>query len=298
MKLRRAHADRIQVNALTVDLEEYFQVSAFADAITAEHWAEFPSRIEQQTERLLKMLEESRARATFFVLGWVAQRHPELIRQIVAAGHELASHGWSHVRVRDQTPEVFRQDARQTRELLEDIGGVAVRGYRAASFSIGRDTPWAFDALAEAGYQYSSSVYPIRHDHYGWPEAPRLAFRPSPAGVLEIPIATVRLLKGTFPCGGGGYFRLLPYAVSRWGLERFNREDRAPAVFYLHGWEMDPEQPLPLGISVRARLRHRVNLKRMQRKLTRLLADFRWDRIDSVFSEAPASTAPDLARAS
>src|SRR4051794_16402835 len=172
MMLRQRRADRIEANALTIDLEEYFQVSAFADAISPKHWAEFPSRIELQTERLLTMLKESRARATFFVLGWVAQRHPRLIGDIVAAGHELASHGWAHVRVRDQTPEVFRQDALKTRELLEDIGGVPVLGYRAASFSIGRNTPWAFDILAEAGYQYSSSIYPIRHDHYGWPQAP------------------------------------------------------------------------------------------------------------------------------
>jgi polysaccharide deacetylase family protein (PEP-CTERM system associated) len=298
MNPRSAHADRVPSNALTIDLEEYFQVSGFADAIHTECWAQIPSRIELQTEALLKLLDETGTQATFFVLGWLAQRHPALIRRIVSAGHELASHGWAHVRVRDQTPQAFQQDARQTRELLEEIGGVPVIGYRAASFSIGRDTPWAFEALAKAGYRYSSSVYPIRHDHYGWPDAPRLAFRPAPAGVLEIPIATVRFLTGTLPCGGGGYFRLFPYAVSRWGVRRFNREDRAPAVFYLHAWELDPEQPIPAGISTKARLRHRINLKGTQRKLRRLLTDFRWDRIDCVFSELTASTAPGLARVS
>ncbi|HXV23497.1 MAG TPA: XrtA system polysaccharide deacetylase [Alphaproteobacteria bacterium] len=285
------------INALTIDLEEYFQVSAFADAVPKEDWSSLPSRIEPQTERLLALLEQGGAHATFFVLGWVAERHPALIRRIAAAGHEIASHGWAHVRVSDQRPEEFAEDVRRSRELLEGIAGVEVRGYRAASFSIDHRTVWAFELLAEAGYRYSSSVYPIRHDHYGWPEAPRLPFRPSPAGVPEIPIATVRLFGGNRPCGGGGYFRLFPYALSCRGLRRFNEREDAPAVFYLHGWELDPDQPIPTGIGARARLRHRLNLGRMEGRLQRLLGDFRWGRMDEVFRDLANGLAAPVARA-
>jgi polysaccharide deacetylase family protein (PEP-CTERM system associated) len=285
------------VNALTIDLEEYFQVSAFAGSVGRERWSELPSRIEPQTERILSMLDLCGARATFFVLGWLGERHPALIRRIAAAGHEIGSHGWAHIRVRDQSAAVFAEDARRSRELLEDVTGLPVRGYRAASFSIDPRTPWAFDRLAEAGYRYSSSVYPIRHDHYGWPEAPRTPFRPSAAGVPEIPIATVRLFGRNLPCGGGGYFRLLPYALSRRSLVRVNGEG-APAVFYLHGWELDAGQPSPAGVPARARLRHRLNLRRMEARFGRLLADFRWDRVDAVFRPILEGAAPPLAKAS
>ena len=291
-------AGRTPLNALTVDLEEYFQVSAFADAVAPEGWSTLPSRIEPQTERMLALLERGGARATFFVLGWIAERHPALIRRIAAAGHEIGSHGMAHVRVRDQSPDVFADDARRSRELLEDISGVAVRGYRAASFSIDRRTPWAFDQLARAGYRYSSSVYPIRHDHYGWPEAPRLPFSPSPAGVPEIPVATVRLLGRNLPCGGGGYFRLLPYALSRWSLGRVNRRDGAPAVFYLHGWELDEGHPIPAGVRTSARLRHRINLGRMEARVERLLSDFHWGRMDKVFQHVLEVSGKSLAKAS
>ena len=201
------------------------------------------------------------------------------------------------MRVRDQSPASFAEDARRSRVLLEDVAGAPVHGYRAASFSIDGRTPWAFDRLAEAGYRYSSSVYPIRHDHYGWPEAPRRPFRPSPHGVPEIPIATVRLLGRNLPCGGGGYFRLLPYGLSRRALRRFNAEGAA-AVFYLHGWELDPGQPIPSGVPARARLRHRLNLARMEGRFARLLADFRWDRMDAVFRPVLEGAAPPLAKAS
>jgi polysaccharide deacetylase family protein (PEP-CTERM system associated) len=284
-------------NALTIDVEEYFQVSAFAGAVTPDRWDQLPSRIEPQTERILSMLERAGARATFFVLGWVADRHPALIRRIAAAGHEIGSHGLAHVRVRDQSAAVFAEDARRSRDLLEDIAGVPVRGYRAASFSIDRRTPWAFDRLAEAGYRYSSSVYPIRHDHYGWPEAPRRPFRPSAAGVPEIPIATIRLFGRNLPCGGGGYFRLLPYFLSRRSLGRLNREG-APAVFYLHGWELDAGQPMPSGVPARARLRHCLNLQRMEARFVRLLADFRWARLDEVFRPVLEGSALSPAKAS
>jgi polysaccharide deacetylase family protein (PEP-CTERM system associated) len=289
---------RVPINALTIDLEEYFQVSAFAGAVSPEQWSKLPSRIEPQTERMLALLDRARARATFFVLGWVAERHPALVRSIATARHEIGSHGLAHIRVRDQSPDVFADDARRSRELLEDIAGVAVRGYRAASFSIDQRTPWAFDQLAKAGYRYSSSVYPIRHDHYGWPEAPRQPFRPSAAGVPEIPIATIRLFGRNLPCGGGGYFRLLPYALSRWSLGRLDRHDSTPAVFYLHGWELDEGQPIPAGVSARARLRHRVNVGRMEARVERLLSDFRWGRMDEVFRGVLEGSGMPLAKAS
>jgi polysaccharide deacetylase family protein (PEP-CTERM system associated) len=289
----------IPVHALTIDLEEYFQVSGFADAVSPDRWPGLPSRIEAQTERMLALLAEHEAQATFFVLGWIAQRRPALVRRIAAAGHEIGSHGWAHIRVRDQTPEAFAADTRRSRETLEEICGVPVKGYRAASFSIDRRTPWAFDRLAEAGYRYSSSVYPVAHDHYGWPEAPRLPFRPSPGGVPEIPVATLRLLGRNLPCGGGGWFRLLPYRASRWTLRRLARAQDSPAVFYLHGWELDPGQPVPAGVRRSARLRHRVNLRRMDRKFTRLLNDFRWGRMDALFARIVAGDeSARLARAS
>jgi polysaccharide deacetylase family protein (PEP-CTERM system associated) len=225
-------------------------------------------------------------RATFFTLGWVARRHPDLVRRIVAAGHELASHGARHHRVAELTPQQFRDDVSGSKWLLEDLAGVEVRGYRAPSFSIGRNTLWAFEVLAGAGYAYSSSVFPIRHDLYGMPEAPRAPFRPFGLdGFVEIPMTTVRIRGRNLPCSGGGYFRLLPYRYSRWGIERVNRVERRPAVFYFHPWEIDPDQPRQRGISWKSRLRHYTNLGRMAGRLERLLADFKWDRMDAVYAD-------------
>jgi polysaccharide deacetylase family protein (PEP-CTERM system associated) len=272
------------VNALTVDVEDYFQVSAFAPFIARDEWVRLPARVERNTERVLALMGEAGARGTFFTLGWVAERHPALIRRIVAAGHEVASHGYAHFRVGEQPPDDFRADVRRTKALLEDISGTAVTGYRAASFSIGDDTPWAHAVLAEEGYVYSSSIYPVRHDHYGMPDAPRFSYRPSDDhGLVEVPVTTVRLFGQNLPCAGGGYFRLLPYAVSSWAIRRVNRRDNAPAIFYFHPWEIDPDQPRQDGLDRRTRFRHYVNIPRMEARLRRLLADFRWDRMDRVF---------------
>ncbi|MGE0744141.1 MAG: XrtA system polysaccharide deacetylase [Rhodospirillales bacterium] len=279
-----AAPERWTVNALTVDVEDYYQVSAFAPFIAREDWAGLPSRVERNTERVLELMDAAGARGTFFTLGWVAERHPALIRRIVAGGHELASHGYAHFRVRDQAPDEFRADVRRTKALLEDVSGTAVAGYRAASFSIDGATPWAHAVLAEEGYAYSSSVYPVRHDHYGMPDAPRFTFRPDDGGgIVEVPVTTVRLMGRNLPCAGGGYFRLLPYAVSSWAIRRVNRRDGAPAIFYFHPWEIDPEQPRQAGIDGRTRFRHYVNLRRTEARLRRLLAEFRWDRMDRVF---------------
>jgi polysaccharide deacetylase family protein (PEP-CTERM system associated) len=277
-------------NAMTVDVEDYFQVQAMAEIVSRDSWEARPRRVEANTQRVLDLFAEHGVRATFFTLGWVAERHPALIRRIVAEGHELASHGREHVRADAQTPETFREDVLGTRLLLEDRGGVAVRGYRAASFSIGRTNSWAFAVLEEAGYAYSSSVYPVRHDLYGMPEAPRFPFRPLPGhGFREFPVTSVRRLGRNWPCGGGGWFRLLPYRISAAAIAAVHRDDCRPCIFYFHPWEIDPGQPRQAGLSFKSRFRHYTNLARMEGKLRRLLRDFRWDRMDRVLdAELPA----------
>lgn len=277
------------VNAMTVDVEDYFQVSAFEPYIARSDWDRWPQRVERNTERVLDLFAGQSVKATFFMLGWVAERYPALVQRIVSEGHELASHGYQHTRVTQQSPAEFQADISRTKALLEDLGGVAVRGYRAASYSIGARNLWALTELAEAGYVYSSSIYPIRHDLYGMPEAPRFAFRPEQAtALLEIPVTTIELGGHKLPCGGGGYFRLLPYALSRWAMNRVNRQDGQSCVFYFHPWEIDPAQPRPPGVNVKSRFRHYLNLGRMEQRLQRLLSDFRWDRMDRVFREAGA----------
>ncbi len=271
------------VNAMSIDVEDYFQVSALEPQIGRARWSQWELRVQKSTERALAMFDAAGVKATFFTLGWIAEQCPSLIRAIVDGGHELASHGYEHTRATMQTRDEFRADVRRTKALLEDMSGVAVRGYRAPSYSIWRDNLWAFDELAEAGYVYSSSVYPIEHDLYGMPEAPRFAFRLADTGLLEIPVTTVNVRGRNLPCGGGGYFRLLPYPLYRRGLARVNREDGQPALFYFHPWELDPEQPRVPGISAKSRFRHYLNLKRMGPRLERLLQDFRWDRMDRVF---------------
>lgn len=271
-------------NALTIDVEDYFHVYAFASHIPRESWDRLPCRVERNVETTLAMLDEHKAKATYFMLGWVADRYPDLVRRIVAQGHELASHGYAHRLATEQSPQEFHQDVTRAKRLLEDIGGVAVKGYRAPSFSIGRDNLWALECLREAGYSYSSSVYPIQSDHYGMPEAPRFAFYPEAGrGLLELPLTTVRLFNRNLPAGGGGYFRLLPYSVSRWCMRRVNAVDRQPCIFYFHPWEIDPGQPRQRGASLRSRFRHYVNLSSMERRIRALFSDFQWDRMDRLF---------------
>ncbi len=271
-------------NAMTIDVEDYFQVSAFAPYIDRASWPARECRVEANIERILAVLATGGVHATFFTLGWIAERYPDMVRRIVAGGHELASHGYAHLRASDQSRAEFDDDIIRSKQLLEDIGGQQVIGYRAPSFSIGKDNLWALDALKEAGYRYSSSIYPIAHDHYGMPDAPRFAFYPNgPDGLLEIPITTVRMLQKNLPAGGGGYFRLLPYAVSRWMMNKVNRDDRQPAIFYFHPWEIDPGQPRPQGVGAKSRFRHYVNLERMEGRIARLTEDFAWDRMDRIF---------------
>ena len=278
-------------NAMTVDVEDYFQVSAFEHHIDRAEWPHLPSRVEANVDRVLALLSEAGAKATFFTLGWIAERYPQMVRAIVAAGHELASHGYAHWRASAQTRAQFGHDITVSKALLEQIAGVPVRGYRAPCFSIGPKNLWALDILHEAGYAYSSSIYPIRHDHYGTPDAPRFAHRPSGQdGLLELPLSTVRIASRNWPAAGGGYFRLIPYWLARRLILRINQQDGQPAIFYFHPWELDPTQPRQSGLNWQTRTRHYLNLHRMEQRLTRLLHDFKWDRIDHIFLERPWQT--------
>ncbi len=297
----RATKDSGIVNAMSVDIEEYFQVGAFEDTIARDDWETIGSRVELNTGHVLDLYAAAGVHATFFTLGWVAERHPALIQRIVREGHELASHGYAHDRVTKFTPAEFRADLRRARGILEDAGGIAVRGYRAPSFSIGKANAWALEVLADEGYAYSSSVAPIAHDHYGWPDAPRFAHRPvGGSAMIEVPITTARV-GGRLMSFGGGFFRLMPYALAHWAMAQVNGQEGQAAVFYFHPWEVDPAQPRVAGALLRSRFRHYTNLSAMSGKLSKLLTNFSWDRMDRVFlpqcipATAPATPAANVA---
>ena len=274
-------------NGLTVDVEDYFQVEAFSNRIDRSAWDGQECRIERNVECILAMFSEARVHATFFTLGWIAERYPSTVRRIVAHGHELASHGLSHYRADQQNCTEFMNDISRAKNILEDCAGVRVRGYRAASFSITKRNLWALEALREAGYRYSSSIYPIWHDLYGIPDAPRFAFYPfADHEFIEIPVASVRRFGVNWPCGGGGYFRLFPYWISAYNLRSAFFQQQKPFVFYFHPWEIDPDQPRFDQVSLKTKLRHYVNLSKTQGRLKRLLKDFRWERIDRIYNVA------------
>lgn len=272
-------------NALTVDVEDYFQVSAFAPYVDRNEWDDFECRLPANMERILATFEAAEAKGTFFFLGWVAEKFPELLRRVADLGHEIGSHGYQHIRVCEQNENQFRQDVDRTRKVLEDISGTPVYGYRAASFSIDANNTWARDVLANTGHQYSSSIYPIRHDRYGMRDAPRFPWRASDGGVVELPVTTVEVLGARLPCGGGGYFRLLPYTWTHWGINHVNTNESHPAIFYFHPWELDPDQPILGGLDRLSRFRHYVNLKSFEKKLTRLLHDLKWTTVVNVFRD-------------
>jgi polysaccharide deacetylase family protein (PEP-CTERM system associated) len=285
-------------NALTVDVEDYYQVQALAGAHPMADWDSRESRVERSTDAILQTFADAGVKATFFTLGWIAERHPALIQRIAAEGHELASHGYCHTRVDSQSADAFAADIRKTRAILEDIGATAVCGYRAATFSVGPTTPWAWSVLEQEGYRYSSSVYPVVRDNYGFHDAPRAPYRPpATRNLIEIPISTLRLAGRNWPCGGGGFFRLLPYWMSREAIARVNEADRIPAVFYLHPWELDPDQPRPRGLPLKSRVRHYLNLRKTRPRLERLVRAFRWDRMDRVFGLDDVKIATDGAPA-
>ncbi|HEV2818815.1 MAG TPA: XrtA system polysaccharide deacetylase [Allosphingosinicella sp.] len=269
-------------NALSVDVEDWFQVGAFETVIARDSWETLECRVERNTDAVLALFDEAGVKATFFTLGWVAARHPALVRRIAASGHELASHGWDHKRVFTMSEAGFRADIGRARDAIEQAAGCRVAGYRAPSFSIDARTPWAHEVLAEQGYAYSSSVAPIRHDHYGWREAPRFAWRPvAGADLIELPVTTVEIAGRRFAAGGGGFFRMLPYALSDRAIARVNREAR-PAIFYFHPWEIDPDQPRVAGAPLKSRLRHYTNLAHMRPKLLKLMKAHAWGRTDAV----------------
>ncbi|WP_449472059.1 XrtA system polysaccharide deacetylase [Sphingobium chungangianum] len=271
------------LNALSVDVEDWFHVGAFERTISRSSWDGLTHRVERNTDAVLALFAEAGVSATFFTLGWVAERYPALMRRIAEAGHEVASHGYDHARVFTLGPEAFRADLRRSRALLEDASGQRVIGYRAPSFSIDHRTPWAHAILAEEGYRYSSSVAPIRHDHYGWPESPRFAWRPvTGSDLLELPVTTAEFGGRRLAAGGGGFFRLLPYGFSRWAIRQVNGREKQPAIIYFHPWEIDPDQPRVAGAPLRSRLRHYSNLSVMANKLRRLTRDFSWTRVDAL----------------
>ena len=279
------------VNAMTVDVEDYFHVSAFDNVVARADWGSFESRVTPNTDRLLELFASANVRSTFFVLGWVAERFPALVRRIVEQGHEVASHGYHHQLLYMLTPKQFREDVRTAKSAIENAAGRQVVGYRAPSYSMIQSSMWAIDVLIEEGHLYDSSIFPIHHDRYGIPDSPRHSYRLHrlSGSLLEVPGSTVRVGKVNLPIAGGGYFRLLPYAWTKWGIDRVNRLEREPVAFYTHPWELDPNQPrMPVGRATR--LRHYGGLERTSPRLTRLLQDFRFDSIGSVLS-LPLSSA-------
>jgi polysaccharide deacetylase family protein (PEP-CTERM system associated) len=270
-------------NAMSVDVEDYFQVSAFDHVVPRDAWDRFESRVEANTERLLGLFHECGVKATFFVLGWVAERHTSLVHRIVEAGHELASHGYGHRLIYEQTPQEFAADVRRSKAILEDVGGVQVRGYRAPSYSVTKRSLWALDVLLEQGFSYDASIFPVHHDRYGIRDAPREIHRlDRPAGSLvEVPPSTARVAGLNLPIAGGGYFRLLPYWFTRWGISRVNGIERRPVIFYLHPWEVDPAQPR-LQAGALSRFRHYRNLDQTEPRLRALCTEFRFTTIHDV----------------
>jgi len=269
---------------MTVDVEDYFQVSAFEKNIAKTDWEKLPQRVDYNTNRFLDLFAQSNIKATFFTLGWVAERQPSLIERIVNEGHELACHGYDHVRVTELSPEQFRGDIVKTKKILEDISGREVLGYRAPSYSIGAGNLWAHQVLADAGFKYSSSVYPVKHDLYGMPDAPRFMYEPLENNPFkEIPITTLPMAGKNWPCGGGGFFRFYPYRVSKWAFKVINHKEHQPGIFYCHPWEIDPNQPKQQGIGLKTRFRHYLNLDKMEGRIVNLMNDFSWDTMANVF---------------
>jgi polysaccharide deacetylase family protein (PEP-CTERM system associated) len=284
------------LNAMTVDVEDYFHVSVFDGVVPRSRWETLESRVERNTDRLLQIFADAGVQGTFFVLGWVAERHPALVRRIAGQGHEVASHGYAHRLVYDLTPSMFREDIRRSKAALQDAAGVPVEGYRAPSYSVTPRSLWALDVLIEEGFRYDSSIFPIHHDRYGIPVSSRHPYRLTrPQGsIVEVPGSTVRWALFNFPVAGGGYFRILPYAWTRWGIARLNRAEQRPAVFYLHPWEIDPDQPR-LTAGLLSRFRHYRNLRETEGRLQRLLADFDFAPMQAVLRDvlapAPAASA-------
>jgi polysaccharide deacetylase family protein (PEP-CTERM system associated) len=284
---------RRTLNAMTVDVEDYFHVSVFDGVVPRSRWESLESRVERNTDRLLQIFADAGVTATFFVLGWVAERHPGLVRRIADEGHEVASHGYAHRLVYDLTPSMFRDDIRRSKAALQNATGMAVEGYRAPSYSVTPRSLWALDVLIEEGFRYDSSIFPIHHDRYGIPVSSRHPYRLNRPGgsIIEVPGSTVRWGVFNFPVAGGGYFRILPYPWTRWGIAQLNRVENRPAIFYMHPWEIDPDQPR-LSAGMLSRFRHYRNLGETEGRLKRLLADFDFGPMQAVLRDVMAPSAP------
>ncbi len=268
---------------MSIDVEDYFQVSAFERYIEKKDWDNLEHRVENNTHKILDLLDQFQTKATFFTLGWVAERYPGLIERMVNEGHEVASHGYEHIRVTQQTQDQFREDIIRSKKILEDISGSKIIGYRAASYSINEDNLWAHDVLIEQGFKYSSSIYPVKHDLYGIPDAPRFVYQPvEDSGFLEIPISTLVVAGKNIPCGGGGFFRFYPYLFSKWAIQSINKTNE-PVIFYCHPWEIDPEQPKQNNLNYKSKFRHYLNLNKMETRINHLLQDFQWDTMENTF---------------
>lgn len=270
-------------NAMTVDVEDYFQVSAFEKYIPRESWDDLDLRVEANVDAILEIFSEHDVKATFFLLGWVAEKCPGMIHKITEQGHELASHGYSHVRVHDQQRDEFREDIVKTKQILEDISGKSIAGYRAASFSVNKEEHWVHEELMQAGFKYSSSVYPIRHDLYGIPDGKRYPYKPFDGDLIEVPVTTLEFFGLRIPCGGGGYFRLFPYQLSSWFIRKINSSEKSPCIFYFHPWELDIDQPRLEKLDWKTNFRHYNGIEQMNDRLSRLSKEFVWDRMDNVF---------------
>jgi len=271
------------LNAMTVDVEDFFHVSAFESIITPDKWQKYQPRVDANTKRLLDVFAQHNVKSTFFVLGWVAERYPELIKEIHKQGHEVASHGYAHRRASEQTREEFKVDVLRSKNHLEDLLGEKVIGYRAPSFSIGYTNEWAFEVLVELGFKYSSSTYPVKHDLYGTPDWPRFAYN-RPEGIVEIPIPTLKLMGKQIPIGGGGYFRLYPYWFAKFLVNQYLQSEKQPYSFYFHPWEIDPNQPRVEGASFKSKFRHYLNLEKMEGRLDNLMSDFNWGTMKQVYN--------------
>ncbi|WP_414696390.1 XrtA system polysaccharide deacetylase [Parasphingorhabdus sp.] len=281
--LDKARKGNALLNAMSVDIEDWFQVGAFETVIDRTDWDGLEHRVERNSHAVLDLFDETGIKATFFTLGWVAERYPKLMQRIVSAGHEVASHGYDHARVFTMTADQFRDDLDRSRKLLEDCTGQTVTGYRAPSFSIDARTPWAHEILAEQGYHYSSSVAPIRHDHYGWAGSPRFAWKPvAGSDLIELPVTTVKVGNRIFAAGGGGFFRLLPYAFYDRAIRKMQKDDGRSAIFYFHPWEIDPDQPRVGNAPLKSKLRHYSRLGVMRSKLVRVGKDYAWGRVDEL----------------
>lgn len=270
----------VPINYLTIDVEDYFQVAAFEKVIQPSQWKNYPSRVERNTGKILELLDTYKVTATFFIVGWTAEQYPFMVKEIASHGHQIACHSYCHQKIYQQTPDEFRRDTKKAKDILEDITGRSITGYRAPTYSITKKSLWALDIIKELGFKWDSSIFPILHDNYGIPDAPRFAYK-LPNGLIEYPITTALFFGRKVPVAGGGYFRILPYWFTRMALKKINQQEKQPFIFYLHPWEVDPNQPRVNHAGWKSRFRHYHNLGKTEGRLHRLLQEFQFGPVTS-----------------